>query len=46
MEPLKSVSGVIVAGQKDIHNFPISYQFCSDCDTRSCRHRLRALFAG
>jgi len=46
MEPLKSVSGVIVAGHRDIHNFPISYQFCSDCDTRSCRQRLRALFAG
>ncbi len=46
MEPLKSVSGVIVAGHRDIHNFPITYQFCSDCDTRSCRQRLRALFAG
>jgi hypothetical protein len=46
MEPLKSVSGVIVAGHRDIHNFPISYNCCSDCDTRSCRRRLRTLFAG
>jgi len=44
MEPLKSVSGVIVAGHRDIHNFPISYQFCRDCETRSCRQRLRALY--
>lgn len=44
MEPLKSVSGVIVAGPRDIHNFPMSYDFCSHCETRSCRQRLRALY--
>lgn len=45
MEPLKSVSGVIIAGPREIHNFPISYSFCSQCETRTCRERLRALFA-
>lgn len=45
MEPLKSVSGVIVAGPREIHNFPITYGFCRHCETRSCRQRLRALFA-
>jgi hypothetical protein len=45
MEPLKSVSGVIIAGPREIHNFPISYDFCSQCETRSCRQRLRALYA-
>ncbi|UCG87813.1 MAG: hypothetical protein JSW71_04505 [Gemmatimonadota bacterium] len=45
MEPLKSVSGVIVAGPREIHNFPITYGFCKQCETRSCRQRLRALFA-
>lgn len=45
MQPLKSVSGVIIAGPSEIHNFPISYDFCSQCETRSCRQRLRALFA-
>jgi hypothetical protein len=45
MDPLKSVSGVIVAGPREIHNFPITYSFCKHCDTRSCRQRLRALFA-
>ncbi len=45
MQPLKSVSGVIIAGAREIHNFPISYEFCSQCETRTCRQRLRALFA-
>jgi hypothetical protein len=45
MEPLKSVSGVIIAGPREIHNFPITYGFCSQCDTRTCRQRLRALYA-
>lgn len=44
MEPLKSVSGVIIAGPREIHNFPITYGFCSQCETRTCRQRLRALF--
>lgn len=45
MQPLKSVSGVIIGGAREIHNFPISYDFCSQCETRTCRQRLRALFA-
>ena len=45
MEPLKSVSGVIIAGRRDIHKFPITFGFCKQCETRSCRQRLRALYA-
>jgi hypothetical protein len=45
MEPLKSISGVLIAGPREIHNFSISYGFCSQCETRSCRQRLRALYA-
>jgi hypothetical protein len=45
MEPLKSVSGVIIAGPRGIHNFPVDYEFCSECETHSCRQRLRALYA-
>jgi len=45
MEPLKSVSGVIIAGPREIHNFPINFGFCKQCETRSCRQRLRALYA-
>jgi hypothetical protein len=46
MQPLKSVSGVIIAGPRTIHGFRDSYPFCDQCETRGCRERLRALFAG
>jgi hypothetical protein len=45
MEPLKSISGVVIAGPREIHNFPIDYDFCDQCETRNCRQRLRALYA-
>ena len=45
MIPLKSVSGVLIAGPRDIHDFPDTYPFCSRCETRGCRARLRALLA-
>jgi hypothetical protein len=45
MQPLKSVSGVILAGPRAIHRFPPSYDFCGRCETRTCRERLRALAA-
>jgi hypothetical protein len=44
MKPLKSISGVIVAGEKEIHNFEDSYPFCSECRSHSCRDRIKALF--
>ncbi len=44
MQPLKSVSGVIVAGPRAIHRFSPNYAFCRHCETHSCRQRLRALF--
>ena len=43
MEPLKSISGVMIAGPRDIHGFADSYPFCSRCETRGCRERIRAL---
>lgn len=45
MQPLKSVSGVLVAGPRDIHRFRPDYDFCDRCETRTCRERLRILFA-
>lgn len=45
MEPLKSVSGVLVAGKKEIHIIEAKYPFCSQCDTHSCQERVRALIA-
>jgi len=44
MKPLKSISGVLVAGPKEIHKFKDSYPFCIQCKTHSCRERIRALF--
>jgi hypothetical protein len=45
MQPLKSVSGVIIAGARAIHRFPPTYDFCERCETRTCRSRLRSLAA-
>ncbi len=44
MKPLKSISGVMVVGKKEIHIFDDSYPFCSECRSHSCRDRIRALF--
>jgi len=43
MIPLKSVSGVLAAGEKNIHHFKNDYPFCSDCKTRTCRFRIKSL---
>ncbi len=43
MQPLKSISGVIVCGRKEIFDFDDSFSFCADCETRSCRERIRQL---
>lgn len=37
MIPLKSISGVLVAGDWEIHRFTSNYPFCSQCKTRTCR---------
>jgi hypothetical protein len=41
MEPLKSVSGVIVGGAPEIHRFAARYPFCAGCRTHGCRERIR-----
>jgi len=43
MQPLKSISGVIVTGPKKIFDFDDNYTFCDQCKTRSCRERLKAI---
>lgn len=45
MQPLKSVSGVILAGPRTIHRFAPTYDFCDRCEHRTCRERLRAIAA-
>jgi hypothetical protein len=42
MEPLKSVSGVVVCGSEEIHEFDPGFPFCSACKTHSCTARMRA----
>ena len=43
MKPLKSISGVMVVGNRKIHIFKDTYPFCSKCKTHSCRDRIRTL---
>ncbi|MEN8006578.1 MAG: vitamin B12 dependent-methionine synthase activation domain-containing protein [Candidatus Krumholzibacteriota bacterium] len=45
MWPLKSVSGVIVAGPPEIHRFAIDYPFCAACTGKECRERIRTVLA-
>jgi hypothetical protein len=45
MEPLKSVSGVVLAGPREMHDFQPYFPSCATCKTQSCRERIRALFA-
>jgi hypothetical protein len=43
MEPLKSVSGVLVAADREVHEFDIDYDFCVDCADQGCRERIRSV---
>ncbi len=41
MIPLKSVSGVLISGKREIHTFENNFSFCSLCKTKSCLERMR-----
>ena len=43
MTPLKSVSGVLIAGDINIHLFTPNYSFCKSCKTHACLPRMKAL---
>lgn len=43
MDPLKSVSGVIVFGPPEIHRFRDDYSFCAECADHECRGRIASL---
>ena len=43
MTPLKSISGALVYGRKDIHVFRINYSYCKDCKNKSCLDRMKDL---
>jgi hypothetical protein len=44
MKPLKSVTGVLIAGKKTVHVFKPEFPFCSECKDHSCQQRIKALF--
>ena len=43
MDPLKSISGVLVSGAPRIHDFVDDYPFCAECAERACRDRIASL---
>jgi hypothetical protein len=45
MQPLKSISGVLVAGPIEIFDFKDDFPFCEPCKNHSCRSRYKALAA-
>jgi len=40
MEPLKSVSGVLVTAAPEVHRFAPAFPFCADCRDKPCRARM------
>ena len=45
MDPVKSVSGVLVAGLPPIHTFRPTYPFCTACESKMCRARIAGVRA-
>ena len=43
MEPIKSVSGVLVAGSCEVHRFHPEFSCCDVCTTRQCLPRMRSV---
>ena len=43
MQPLKSVSGVLVVGDAATHRFHPTYAFCERCGTKQCRERMASV---
>jgi hypothetical protein len=43
MSPIKSVTGVLVDGKKEIHIFEANFPFCSSCKHHSCKQRMKKL---
>ena len=43
MQPLKSVSGVLVVGDTATHRFHPTYAFCERCGTKQCRDRMASV---
>ncbi len=44
MKPLKSITGVFIAGKKTLHVITPHFPFCGQCKSHSCEQRIKALF--
>jgi len=44
MTPIKSVSGVLVGGDKEVHIFQMGFSYCDLCKTLSCQERMSTLY--
>jgi hypothetical protein len=42
MEPIKSISNVLIHGKQEIHRFRPRYPFCKECRTKTCLLRMNA----
>ncbi len=43
MSPIKTVSGVLVAGPGEAHRFRPDFPFCDDCQTHECGRRMASV---
>jgi hypothetical protein len=43
MTPIKTVSGVLVAGPGEVHKFRPDFPFCDDCQTHECGRRMASV---
>ncbi len=43
IQPLKSISGVLVVGAGHIHRFHPTYSFCERCQEKQCRDRIASV---
>jgi hypothetical protein len=41
MDPIKSNSGVLISGPREIHYFKNTFSFCEICETHNCRERIK-----
>lgn len=43
MTPIKSISGVLVSGKKEIHYIKEDFDFCRKCTGKNCRERIKKI---
>jgi len=46
MDPLKSISGVLIAAPSDFHVFEAEYPCCEFCETQTCWDRIESIKSG